>query len=334
MPVNREIKLSVSGSFFGKGLHDAPEFSAWQGKDVLESAGINFTNPSAASEFWMFDFDLRSVPQLLRFPRSARRLLIFEPESVNPWQHREFVKRLFSTVYVFSRNQKSRDDLFVPGGGFFQRPEEMRSEEAEFKFDVAIATSNKFSLLRGSQYQLRREAMESLAALGLRVGVAGSGWPAKKLDVLKAVVSSGFRVLTSGRFPSLKLALTAFRKTPRNTDQLTFIGRTENLRKFYLESKVILVIENDPNFLSEKPYEAIGSLRPLVYVGTSEFSENCTAKEVFPVEPSVDAILNAVNAALTSSEIEPSWAREIWAYRNEDAFLSRLQLSLRKELNI
>lgn len=316
-------RIQVSGYFFRQRLQDSTDFEYWVGKQAFETAGYDFADPPNAHEFWIFDLTLSALLGSLRFPRSKRRLFVFEPAAVNPLQHNSVIRRMFGKVYVFSSAQLDAHTTFVRGGGVFMHPGPPTQPSVSPTVDVVMANANKISLHPKSLYHLRVDALLGLAEKGFSVGLAGNSWCGNLRGYLKASLVSFARVVLSGSLPRpAYFRLAQIRRLCRH-NRVFMAGSVEHLGVFYQRGRVVLVIENDRDFFSEKLFAAMQSGRPVVYVGPLEAKSEIQASGVVFATPNFESIVAAIRQCLNQA-VDSTKIQNILAHRTEAAFLDRL----------
>jgi hypothetical protein len=215
---------------------------------------------------------------LHKVKRSKRILIVLEPSSVNPISHSRFVQGRYGRVFVASHMWVKRE-----GTSMFQWPQSNLDDvkvnvEWSKKFDkIVMIARNNFSVGRKEQYSFRRTVV---AESTLEVDVFGDGWQDSKLQIMTKVAKSLLLHLAS-LTPSIKLEIKFNLNYPK--DRLK--GPTSD--KFETNSlyRYSLVIENSPDYVSEKLIDAIISGTIPIYCGPrlSDFGfRNNLALEVGP----------------------------------------------------
>ncbi|MDC0912253.1 hypothetical protein OAQ27_04045 [Aquiluna sp.] len=272
------------------------------------------------SSVWCFDFTWKACFHLFRVPRSQRFLFIFEPRTVLPAQHRRVVQKIFGRVFVFSHGQRNEDTEFIQGGGAFSAQRQASLQKP--KFDVVMANANKSSAVRGSLYHLRVHALVAAAKSNLTVGLAGSGWESSRV-ALKQTMSSVAAALTALEFPLVRTKHIRRIRLLNTLENVTLLGSVSSLGDFYTQGRVALVIENDPEFLSEKLFNAIAAAQAVVYVGTEE-AKKYSMPGIYFANPDVESVATAIRSALSGHKIASDKANKVLRLRSQDLFERRL----------
>lgn len=313
-------QVSLCVYLFGSRIKSADEFREWPiGKAFLDSGFV----PSAGDDYdvvWCFDLTWKALSHLVRVPRSHRVLFVLEPRSVIPAQHRRFVQGFFGHVFVFSHDQRNEHTHFIRGGGAFNTHRQACSQEPDF--DVVLANANKSSAVRGSLYHLRTSVLVAASKSGLTVGLAGSGWKTPGVAG-KQIIASVVAALAALEIPTIRLEQIRQTRILRALDNLTLVGNVSSLGDFYASGRVALVIENDPDFLSEKLFNAMAAAPAVVYVGTQE-ARAYSMPGIHFANPDVDSVVKALWGALSGPKINPASADKVLRLRSQDVFASRL----------
>jgi hypothetical protein len=299
--------VKVFAHYFGKPGLEHQTFINWELKRCFEDFGVQFTNKTDADEIWIFDLSLLGVLSMLRWPKTKRRLFIFEPNAVNPLQHRDWMRKLFQFSYVFSRDQIRESAQFIEGGGFNPNRVKVRSSDNKQlhstlpELIVSVAAGDKQSLQSGSLYWLRRDAMEALAREGFGVKLIGPFWQEGFWFRSKQIIYSLFQSLISGTLPKPWLARPRRFVSKRQSPNIEYLGYADDEIDFYESADIVLVVENDIESLSEKLFSAVCSGRSVVYVGPQEARELPGLKCVLFSEATVrDVVTNVLKAASLS----------------------------------
>lgn len=322
--------MKVLAHYFGRSALKQEEFNDWDLVTEFNEKGVEFVQDDSADELWVFDFSIWALFHLFRWPRSKRKLFVFEPRAVNPLQHREWVRSLFSTTYVFSQAQCGLSGKFVEGGGF--NPSrvgegieglEKNTKPLEF-VSIAVAAGDKQSFEEGSLYWLRRDCMESLSRLGYKVKLAGPFWQSSTIFRFKQLGVALVQTLASCSTPRISLARPGKFVSRSRRPNFEYLGFVKSEIAFYSSCDVVLVIENDIESLSEKLFSALSSGRWVVYVGPPEARKfECLGTVLFS-DPSVESVIAALKKIGSRQALSVSNLSEVLAHRSFTSFYKRL----------
>jgi hypothetical protein len=322
--------MKVFAHYFGRSALKKKEFVEWSLVEEFNKKGVDFVQDYSADELWVFDFSIWALFHLVRWPRSKRKLFVFEPRAVNPLQHKEWVRSLFSTTYVFSEAQCGLSGKFVEGGGFNpSRVEEsmegLKKDTESLEFvSIAVAAGDKQSLEEGSLYWLRRDCMDSLSHLGYQVKLAGPFWQSSTFFRFKQLGVALVQTLASCSTPRISLARPGKFVSRSRPPNFEYLGFVKSEIAFYSSCDVVLVIENDIESLSEKLFSALCSGRWVVYVGPPEARKFESLRTVLFSDPSVEGVTAALKRISRSQAPPVSDLSEVLAHRSSRAFYKRL----------
>jgi len=270
----------ISVSYFGTNGASNPRFLSWEFALECQLAGIEFVEDSKSDEIWLVDLSMTGFLRSVMFRKQNRVLLIFEPATVNPVQHRGWVQSFFGRCVVFSSDQIKSENLYIEGGGLDPR-RVVRTRplrQSTEKRRVALAIGNKQSVSPTSLYWLRVDVIKSLLELGYEVHLAGNGWSDGVMANAKKISWSLMGNICSFRLPRIS------KSRPHGLGQA---AKHPNLVKHnWVEDEVLflasydaaIIIENDAEFVSEKPFLAMLAGVPFVYVGPQDFQSYSTER--------------------------------------------------------
>lgn len=182
-----------------------------------------------------------------------RALFVFEPEAVLPMQHQIKVRKKYSRTWVGSPRQilRAEDSWMIMGS--LPSPERRKPVAPENINSVALINENKFSFVPGNLYKFRTDVLRSLSSAGIPVELAGKNWQKGLLwSVKQQFLALGFLVKNRQRFQLSNVQL------PLRPSKLIHLhGRVPNAIEFLKGHDFAIVIENDPNYISEKLMNAI-----------------------------------------------------------------------------
>lgn len=197
-----------------------------------------------------------------RIPRSRRVLIIWEPRVTRPSNFSRKYREKFGMILCPSPNWRlsfdERSETFNwPQGAIKRVKSDLEWSKRGNK--LALFQSNKFSLIEGQNYSLRRVSIKKEQD---SLVVFGKGWNNPKesmrelfVALLKALIFEHRIHIAGLTSPFIKI--------------INYLGYVENKDEALATFKFTLVIENSSDYVSEKLFEAIrvGSI-PL-YVGPS-----------------------------------------------------------------
>jgi hypothetical protein len=278
-PKKSDSSKKIYPVFFGAQGPESPSFLTWSLRQKFVDRGIQFVELDEADEAWFFDLNPKHYVSLVlvKFRRIKKVLFLFEPRSVNPLQYSSFVLTKFHKVVSFEQNVNALNDsevgskfICVPYRG---DPNDPLGKRAILningkKHSVAFAAGDKQSVHPYSLYWLRRDVIRRLVASGVSVDLAGLGWHLNFGTRLKQLLQSTVRVILSGQVPQFKFARPlGLQWRLDGRELLQRHGWVEDEVEFLASSKVVVVIENDIYFHSEKIYAALATGSVVIYAG-------------------------------------------------------------------
>ena len=192
-------------------------------------------------------------------PKSRRALVLWEPEIVEKERYSKEVLEEYGIVYAPSPIWAKK----VSGKSFNWPQDKVESIEplddwVLRKNKFIIIQGNKFSARKGELYSLRRQVIKSLKT---DVDLFGTNWNRGfTFDWLHWSMSA---VNSTARELSLRSIFGAGRKYKN------YLGISTNKRSTFSKYRLAIVIENSPDFVSEKLFDAISAGCLVIYVGPS-----------------------------------------------------------------
>ena len=224
----------------------------------------------------------------------SRVLVRIEPPVVNPWQHRYLVASEFGLVITESSMRQEGDWI----AGYFDEESAALALENSKRFpiqsrpkDTVAVMANKFSLVRGELYTLRRRAWTALSDSHHSFALFGRDWDLSSVDLSFKLTAELSIALRSRRVPRF------FEQSPLTVPHDVIAGTVPSPHDAYTQGKIAIVVENFPNRVTEKIFQAIESGCQVVYVGGPAGWIDDSSPLVFRAEPNVSSILSAVAQA-------------------------------------
>jgi hypothetical protein len=221
------------------------------------------------------------------FGANQRTLVRIEPPVVNPWQYRNQVEMQFGQVInedCLSTKQSWFAGYFDEGSAALLGDSLRSCKWQERPIDVVAVMANKFSFERGELYSLRRKAWSAINQSFDSFSLFGRGWgdsPGRTLG--KLAVEMMHTVLT-GNAPKIQGQL------PLRIPQLANSKTIDSPYSAYRQARIAVVIENYPNRVTEKIYQAIESGCRVLYVGGNAAFLRGREPLVHRAEPNLDSI--------------------------------------------
>ena len=223
-----------------------------------------------------------------KIPIEKRILVLWEPYVVETTRYKKRVLSLFGSHFAPSIDWAKK----IHANSFKWPQDEIQDEDVfqgwKSRIDRAVMVQgNKFSARKGELYSLRRRVITNLGT---------------KFDFINWIKSA-----TSTEICGI---------SPRSSFGLgkkykNYLGATEDKIKTLSRYKVAIVIENSPDFISEKLFDAIRAGCVTVYVGPEIKKYGISKDAVIQVESKSEVISKTVQLLLMESdEVLEKIARE------------------------
>jgi hypothetical protein len=131
-------------------------------------------------------------------------------------------------------------------------------------FLAGLIAANKYSVAPDSLYRLRRGVIAEADKRGLAIVVGGAGWGLPTARRLELVARSTVKCLSGGVPPAVRSQTHHLSIRPRHC-----LGPVADQVLVYGEARAALVIENSPDYISEKLVDALLHGVPPVYIGAN-----------------------------------------------------------------
>jgi hypothetical protein len=234
-----------------------------------------------------FNFDAKKQQS----PNSQSVLILYEPESVMPWQYTTECREMFNLVICLNPWRAEKYDIALWEYQPIETLGYKSIKECERKSNVwVMINAHKFSAIHESGYSLRREVARLMERKGIAFELYGHNWNMGKILEARKRIAAIREAMTLGvREVDWAEGLSEMWKSYKS-----YKGSVENKSDILCRSKFTIVIENDFNTLSEKVFDAIFSLTIPIYVGPDISSINGLEDCLFVSEPNAESIVNLV----------------------------------------
>ena len=212
-------------------------------------------------------------------------LIASEPASVVPWQYKKSIRGKFDLIIPTGKTRSENLSLkeWVPFPYNFQA--QTINEKLRIN-NVIMINAAKFSAHKESLYGLRRKTSKELFNLQIGYKLAGENWKMPKTKEIRERIWAVRKEMRAGNLPNFREAFSCiFYHFPE------YVGRVDNKITELSKYKYALIIENEPDYISEKLFDAIAAKCVPIYVGENladfELLKNC----VVQLAPKVSSIL-------------------------------------------
>jgi hypothetical protein len=193
------------------------------------------------------------------------------------------------------------------GGEAFPWPQGLSGEpvppEDKSAYVATMINADKRSAVGQAQYRLRRKVVSEARRRGIPLGVAGPGWNSGVVGSSRAAALAVSRALVARRRPNVVEAFFPLVVSPTH-----YLGPVRNKFEFLAMSDLSVVIENSPDYVSEKLVDTLLAGAVPVYVGPRLADFGIPEGLVVRSQPSADEVIDAV---LRTSPKEVKRRREL-----------------------
>ena len=212
-------------------------------------------------------------------------LIASEPASVVPWQYKRSILNKFDLIIPTGKSRRNHLSLteWVPFPYRFQThtiDEKLRTNS------VIMINAAKFSAHKESLYGLRRKTSKELFKMQIEYKLAGENWKMPKTKEIRERIWAVRKEIRAGNIPNFREAFSDFYyRFPE------YAGRVDNKITELSKYKYALVIENEPDYVSEKLLDAITAKCVPIYVGENLADFKSLQNCIIQIEPKVSSIL-------------------------------------------
>ncbi len=255
-----------------------------------------------------YDYEKKKFRKIQRLCKQLKLDLSYvlirtEPRIIIPTQYDEKVEKLFNLIVDFGKIQPDNSN-HIYGESWPVSPKVFGKVSIIFNdedlIDKAILiSSNKNNFMRENLYVLRKKVVDELALI---VDVYGDGWRNFGINFARQLLGAIFLGIINYKhsFVYSREFIGSISWPKRGLNRNLKARIKTNLYKLY---KVVLVIENSSEYLSEKFFEALASGRPVVYVGTDLEKWGIPYDVYVKADKSLDSIRDSVQALINNVEL-------------------------------
>lgn len=219
-----------------------------------------------------------------KLPNKFNTLILWEPQSVMPWQYKKSVLSKFDLVIPMSpwraENLGFKQWAFHPS-----TITSIQIDESLRKKNIIMINAAKFSANKNSLYGLRRKLSKKLFDMNVGYELYGQNWHMKKSKELRERIWAVRKELMAFNFPDLLEAFTDITyKYPE------YMGPIDEKLTKLSEFKYALVIENELDWITEKLFDALSAGCVPLYIGPNLSKFEQLNRCVIQLEPSVKAV--------------------------------------------
>lgn len=277
--------------------------SAWNAfRYGLESTGLKVVdardNQRISDPLVVFNWtrQTRSIVRSSLTDSSRRALVLMEPPATNPAAYSEKTLRQFGHVWAASPVWAS-----LTKGRPFTWPQELEVNTEMSRgrnFDATMINACKWSAARSQLYSLRRQVIKACDNTQVTLAVAGDGWAG---GVVQRTTNIGRAVIRQSVAPdqmSWRAITTQWRTRPRY-----YLGHVCDKADVVSLAPVSVVIENSPDYVSEKLIDVVRHGAVPLYVGPPLDRFNIDPRVAIACPPIPEVIAERINS-ISPDELE------------------------------
>lgn len=281
--------LNHEGKIFRKPSSDNP----WKYFfEELEMNGFNIVKNKLDRKYDVLvcnGYKSKMALTLIRFLSKPKLsyLIIWEPIQSDPRIYNRKFLNGFSEIFVPSPIWASgkNTQLFNWPQNTQVTPLESFSDWQKRANKVVCIFANKFSVIKGEQYSLRRKILID-PKISKEVDLYGRNWDRSHLWNIFQIFKSFIK--SNGKLISLQ----SFKDTNPNIQN--YLGKVENKVESISNYRISLVIENSADYLSEKLFDALIAQSIVIFVGIDLDKIGLSKEIAIHVDPSSNEIRDKV----------------------------------------
>jgi hypothetical protein len=225
--------------------------------------------------------------QKSKLDQNKKHLILWEPPVIDHKRHRESVLKQYGVIWSPTINWASKHNTRI-----FNWPQ-LRLEEHIESFEKwslrenksVMVLANKFSAAKGELYSLRRE-LGIKTAKNFILDLYGDKWNLTRMYSLRHYFGNLIRT------PIWKISMKSWRYL--GSQQKNYKGLSLDKAKTCSKYRIVVVLENSKDYISEKFFDAFASGAIVVYVGPSLNQFGIPDETAILVEPNVNLIMEKI----------------------------------------
>jgi hypothetical protein len=214
-------------------------------------------------------------------------LILWEPKQVNPKLYKKSHVAKYDYIYSPSNLWIDASNVHLfnwPQGGLNTKLEVEKNWNKR-KNKVILISGNKYSVIQGELYSLRRKVIENCSQENI-LDLGGIGWTQNKLrnlfSIIKRLIKSKLKNFSLGGL-----------KDP-NPNLINYLGPISDKQYTQSRYKISLVIENSSDYISEKLFDALDSQNIVVYVGAEISKFGLNKNMVIQIDENAELVRDAL----------------------------------------
>jgi hypothetical protein len=342
--------VTAAVSVWGQCLTSFGGYPGWRLPAAFEKEGFEIValGDATAECYVALEHDSTNLRSCSRSVSVACKILIaLEPAAVTPAQHTDRIRKKYGLTIVQSPLQVGKSASMAVTMGYLPAPAILKdlrmragSVEVADAEAIGIINENKFSFVRSNRYSTRRRLIRQLAARGRHINLAGRNWDNSWMWMMDKQARAFLHCTFSLSWPNLRHLNLRSIKSIRNVN---LFGRVDSEIDFLAGQVFNLVVENDPNYVSEKLFNAVISGSVPIYIGPPLPTFGIPSAIALTVDSNISGeSLDTLISELTQDDIRQirkagaRWldSQETQKKWNHDASFEAIVHTIRKHLDL
>ena len=225
--------------------------------------------------------------KLSNLDQNMKHLLLWEPPMIDYKRHQQSALNQYGTIWSPTINwaKKQNTQIFKWPQLLLEKQDESLEKWALRENKSVMVLANKFSAFKGELYTLRRELGIKTARNSI-LDLYGDKWNLNKMYSYRHYLGNLVRT------PIWKISLKSWRYV--GSKQENYKGISQDKAETCRHYRIVVVLENSKDYISEKFFDAFASGAIVIYVGPSLNQFGIPIESAILVEPNVDSILKKI----------------------------------------
>jgi len=222
-----------------------------------------------------------------KLDKNKKHLILWEPSISDYKRHQESTLKKYGIIWsptVYWANRKNTR-IFKWPQLLLEEQDESLEKWALRENKSAMVLANKFSAAKGELYSLRRE-LGKKTAKNCIMDLYGDRWNLNRMYSYRHYFGSFIRT------PMWKISLKSWRYL--GSQQKNYKGLSRNKTETCRKYRIVIVLENSKDYISEKFFDAFASGAIVIYVGPPLKDFGIPNESAILVEPNVNSIVNKI----------------------------------------
>lgn len=219
--------------------------------------------------------------------RNMKHLLLWEPPMIDYQRHQHSALKQYGTIWSPTINwaKKQNTRFFKWPQLLLEKQDESLEKWALRENKSAMVLANKFSAFKGELYSLRRELGIKTAKNSV-MDLYGDKWNLNRMYSYRHYFGNLIRT------PIWKISLKSWIYV--GSQQKNYKGISQNKAETCRNYRIVVVLENSTDYISEKFFDAFASGAIVIYVGPALNQFGIPDESAILVEPNVNSIVKKI----------------------------------------